>query len=108
MGDWFDSIPGRFSSNVGRMLQGVEFTVGDYESGMPERTVKVASITETVVGFDSAGIFAAVVVKDTTGIHWTLYNDGTIADCEDVTVGHHHLVTVAGVEDDHVVTRVAA
>lgn len=91
MGDWYDTLPGAYSRNVGRMLQGVEFTVGDDEHDMEERTVRVERLVETAVGFDSSGIFAGVVVADGDGLHWTLYNDGSIADSEDVYVGRHRL-----------------
>jgi len=89
--DWYDTIPGAYARNVGRIVGGVVLDIGDNEQGIREQTVTIERIIDVSVGIDSSGIFACLKVRDTDGGEWTLYVDGSVSDVEDQTVGRHTL-----------------
>ena len=93
--DWYDTHAAAYARNVGRLVAGATLDIGDYEQGIPERTVTIDRLKDVVVGIDSAGIFAALHVYDLNENIWTLYSDGTISEYEtDQTVGRHELKTL--------------
>ena len=94
MGAWFDEYHSAYAREVGRLVAGQTFQIGDNESGIREREFTVTGIKNVVVGIDSTGIFAAINVYDEDGFAWSLYSDGTICEYEtDHEVGRHNLKT---------------
>lgn len=90
--EWFDTFYGLDAINVGRILAGQTLDIGG-------RTVKIDYVSEVIVGIDSDGLFVGVTVKDTYGVPWTLYNDGTVTDIDDNDVGRHAFRTQPVVDD---------
>ena len=88
--DWFDTFHGAYARNLNRILEGRVF-VQEADEELPGYLFTVERVTSVTVGLDSAGIFAGVTVCDYVGRAWTFYNDGTVADADDVTAGRHTL-----------------
>jgi hypothetical protein len=92
--EWYDSFHAAYARNIERMVAGQTLDVGDNERSIEEQTVEIDRIHSVTVGIDAEGIFAAINVIDTEGNGWSLYQDGTISDEDDQTVGRHELKTL--------------
>jgi hypothetical protein len=91
---WYDTFHSAYARNIERIVVGTTLDVGDNERGIEEQTIEIARVQSVVVGIDTDGIFAAINVYDTEGHGWSLYQDGTVSDEDDQTVGRHELKTL--------------
>jgi hypothetical protein len=87
---WFDTTPGAYYRNLGRILVGRRFHC-DPDEAAPGYDVTVQRISEVAVGVDSLGLFVGVTVKDADEAAWTFYSNGLVADGDDQTVGRHSI-----------------